>query len=56
MDQSAQTILAVDDDPDALRTIEAVLRRGGYLTIAASGPLEALQNARAFQRAKFTCY
>src|SRR5215472_15269277 len=49
MDQRAPTVLAVDDDADGLRTIEAMLRRGGYQTMAASGPLQALEKARDFQ-------
>jgi len=50
MDQGAQIVLAVDDNADMLRAIEAILRRGGYLAIAASGPLQALEKARAFPR------
>ena len=45
----AQTVLVVDDDLRMLSATERTLRRGGYSVIAAPGPLEALEKARAFQ-------
>jgi CheY-like chemotaxis protein len=51
MDHGDQVVLVVDDDTNLLRATEAILRRGGYLTIAASGPLEALEKSRGFQGA-----
>src|SRR5215472_13416017 len=43
-----QIVLVVDDDPSVLSATIRILRRGGYSVIAASGPLEALEMARAF--------
>ena len=40
-------ILIVDDNLDLLNPTAALLRHGGYRTIAASGSLEALNQARA---------
>jgi DNA-binding NtrC family response regulator len=48
LDGKGQTVLVVDDDPHVLSVTEHMLRRGGYSTIAVSGPLEALEQSRAF--------
>jgi DNA-binding NtrC family response regulator len=40
--------LLVDDDEGILKTAGAMLRRGGYSVITASGPLQALRAAREF--------
>jgi DNA-binding NtrC family response regulator len=40
--------LVVDDDETMLLSVEAILRRGGYSTIGASGPLQALSKSRNF--------
>ena len=45
----AHTVLVVDDDLRMLSATERTLRHGGYSVIAAPGPLEALEKARAFQ-------
>jgi CheY-like chemotaxis protein len=42
-------VLVVDDDLILLRATEAVLRRGGYTTTSASGPIEALIKSREFK-------
>jgi len=47
-DLAAQTVLVVDDCPDLLRAVANALRRGGYSPMVASGPMEALRQARAF--------
>ena len=49
LDGKGQTVLVVDDDPHVLSVTEHMLRRGGYLVIAAPDPLEALEKSRAFQ-------
>src|SRR3954453_10943846 len=46
MEVTAQVILVVDDDLDFLRTVEAILIRGGYTTLTASGAREALEKSR----------
>jgi CheY-like chemotaxis protein len=48
LDGKGQTVLVVDDDPNVLSVTGRILRRGGYSVIAASGPLEALEQSRAF--------
>jgi len=45
---TAQVILVVDDDSDFLRATEAILVRGGYSTLPASGALEALEKSRGY--------
>jgi DNA-binding NtrC family response regulator len=46
--RKGQIVLVVDGDPNVLSATKRILRRGGYSVIAASGPLEALEMARAF--------
>jgi DNA-binding NtrC family response regulator len=43
-----QTVLVVDDDETMLLSVEAMLRRGGYSPIGASGPFQALAKSRSF--------
>jgi two-component system, cell cycle sensor histidine kinase and response regulator CckA len=38
-----KTVLAVDDDPDVLRLVEAILRRFGFRVLAAASADEALE-------------
>jgi DNA-binding NtrC family response regulator len=45
-----QTVLAVDDDPDVLRLVEAILRRFGFHVIVAGGADEALAIYRGLDR------
>ena len=45
---AGQIVLVVEDDPSLLSAVEAILRRGGYLPIPASGPLEALNKSHEF--------
>jgi DNA-binding NtrC family response regulator len=40
--------LVVDDDEDMLVSVEAMLRRGDYSAIGASGPLQALSKSRNY--------
>jgi CheY-like chemotaxis protein len=49
MKQSDQIVLVVDDEVSMLRAAEAILHRGGYSPIAASGPREALKHSRDFR-------
>jgi CheY-like chemotaxis protein len=49
MSDTGKTILVVDDEKSLLCTIEAILRRGGYLPIAACGALEALETSQDFK-------
>lgn len=46
-----KTILAVDDDPDVLRLVEAILRRFGFHVIVAGSADEALEIFRGLERA-----
>ncbi|HEX4771377.1 MAG TPA: response regulator [Bryobacteraceae bacterium] len=43
------TILVVDDDESLLRTMTAILGRGGYSVLAFSGAMAALRKARDFE-------
>jgi two-component system cell cycle sensor histidine kinase/response regulator CckA len=45
-----KTVLAVDDDPDVLRLVEAILRRFGFHVIIAGGADEALEIFRGLER------
>src|SRR5262245_13135914 len=49
MQQADQIVLVVDDDATMLRAAEAILHRGGYSPIAASGAKEALKQSRDFR-------
>jgi DNA-binding NtrC family response regulator len=45
------TILAVDDDPDVLRLVEAILCRTGFEVIVAAGGQQALEIFRTMEPA-----
>lgn len=48
-EEGDHVVLVVDDDKVMLRSVEAILRRGGYSPMVASGPFEALQRSRDFK-------
>jgi len=48
LERKGQIVLVVDDDPSVLSATGRILRRAGYSVIAASGPLKALEQSRAF--------
>ena len=45
-----KTILAVDDDPDVLRLVEAILRRFGFRVLTAASAEEALNIFRGLEQ------